>query len=738
MSTPPRMPVRRPVAVLLSRFPLVTETFILREAMELERQGQPVRLVPLLREDPEVIHREAKPWMERALFTPFVSGAILGANLRRFARRPVRYLATLLRLLFGTLPSPGFWAKSLALFPKAVYLAERLEREDVAHLHAHYATHPATVAWIAARVSSLTYSFTVHAHDVFVDRTFLAPKLKEARWVRAISRFNRDFLAERYPEAAEKIEVVHVGVDPESYTAPTPSSREGPPLLLCIAGLKPYKGIPVLLAALDELRRRGVEFRCALLGDGPLRDEVAAEIERRGLESHVEMLGARPQDEVARWIGRASVLVCPSVVAPDGQMEGIPVVLMEAGAAAKPVAAAALSGIPELVVDRETGELFPPGDAPSLADVVERFLRRPDYAARLGEALRRRVWEDFHLRYTTQILLARLDDYNEPPQAKTRHLAEVAAEMLDDVQAVGVRSMVRGPDAEVADLLILRKGGSDRFVLKHHLSRPGESAPPEERAWREAEVLRGLEDRTTQDVSVPRVLGAAPREAALLLSPAEGTPLDELFRRLRRERGARAGMRLGELGRRAGEWLRWLQGSFPVDETDPRASLLVRGRRAISSAVERGELSPTEAETALGRLKDWAASVEPRTVARHGDFWPGNLRVSEDGRDRVEVLDFEGFGPGLPEEDPAALLVHSALYFPPPWEELGRRFEAGVLAGWGGGRETHSHRLAFCRAEAAARALAAGAAASDALLVGRALVRWRRRRLLRDLLGGEA
>lgn len=746
MSASPRssdlpVAVRRPVAVLLSRFPLVTETFILREVMELERRGQPVRLVPLLREDPEVIHESARPWIERASFTPFLSPEILAANLRKLLRRPLSYLATLGRLVVGTLPSPDVCAKSLALFPKAVYLAERLEREGITHLHAHYATHPATVAWIAARLTPLTYSFTVHAHDLFVDRTFLAPKLRQARGVRAISRFNREFLAERHPWAADQVHVVHVGVDPEPYAsaaASPESSGDDPPLLLVIAGLKPYKGIPVLLAACEELRDRGVDFRCALVGDGPLRDRVAAEIESRGLGARVEMLGARPQEEVARWIGRAAVLVCPSVVAPDGQMEGIPVVLMEAGAAAKPVVAAALSGIPELVEDGVTGKLFPPGDAAALADAVEQILARPDRARELGRGLRERVRRDFHLGRTTAGLLALLDRWNETPAAEARELAEMAADIVGSVEAVGVRSTTRGPDAQVADLLLVREGASERAVFKRHRSRPGESAPPEERAWHEAEVLRRLEDRITEAFAVPRVLAAAPGQAALLMTPARGTPLDQLLRRLRRPGIDHPGRRLEELGRRAGEWLRWLQESSSLeagDDLDPRPVVLARGRKAVTAAVQRGVLDHPTAAAALDRLRDLASAIEPETVPRHGDFWPGNLRIS----DRVEALDFEGFGPGLPEEDAAALLVHAGLYFPPPWGRRRRRFEMGLMVGWTRGRSVDSDRLAFCRMEVAARVLAAGVAQSEVpLVVGRVLAAWRRRRLVRELTGEAA
>src|SRR5215212_129673 len=154
-------PQRRTVAVGLSRFPTVTETFILREVTEMERQGQPVRLVPLIRENPPVVHDAAKPWTERALYTPWLSPAIWLANLKAFPRNPLRYLGTLARLITRT--SPKMLVGTLAIFPKSVYLAQQLEREGVQHLHVHYASHPATMALIVSKFAPITYSFTVHA-----------------------------------------------------------------------------------------------------------------------------------------------------------------------------------------------------------------------------------------------------------------------------------------------------------------------------------------------------------------------------------------------------------------------------------------------------------------------------------------------------------------------------------------------------------------------------------------------
>ncbi|HEX6204003.1 MAG TPA: glycosyltransferase, partial [Thermoanaerobaculia bacterium] len=515
--------VRRPVAVLLSRFPLVTETFILREVGEMERQGQPVVLVPLIRERPAVVHREAEPWLGRALTTPWLSPAIAAAVARAAVRRPLALAGTALRLVAGTLGSPAMLWRSLALVPKSVLLAERLAADGVRHLHAHYATHPATVALVAARLARLDFSFTVHAHDLFVDRHLLAWKLREAAFVRVISDFNRDFVARLHPWAAEKLVTVHVGVDPAAFRpaagagegAAANVAAAGEPAVLCVAALKEYKGVPVLIDACRRLRDAGVRFRCEVVGDGPLRGELAARIEAAGLADTVALLGARRQDEVARRMAAARVVVQPSVVAADGQMEGIPVALMEALAAERPVVASRLSGIPELVVDGETGLLVEPGDAAALAAAIRRLLADPELGRRLGRAGRRRVEGAFTLAGTTAELLAVLDRHNPPPEAAaaalaaagvagTRggdrrraepgHQAEPAEPAAPNgptrrTSVVGLRRFHRGLDAAVAEVLVPAAGEASALrVVKRHLDRPGASRPAVERARREAAV----------------------------------------------------------------------------------------------------------------------------------------------------------------------------------------------------------------------------------------------------------
>lgn len=408
-------PTRRTVAVLMSRFPTVTETFILREMIEMERQTQPVRVVPMIREKPRVIHEAAKPWVGRALYTPFLSLPIIRANLRAMLRRPLRYFGLLARLALGTITSPEVFVRTLAVVPKSVYLAEQLGREGVRHVHAHYATHPSTMALIIASLSDITFSFTVHAHDIQVNRALLRWKLRETRFVRSISDFNRRFLEQLYPaEAAGKIDVIHVGIEPQPYeengrrVPPSP----GPPKILCVAAHKPYKGLPILIEACRILRDKGVSLVCDIVGDGPMRPELEAAIRAANLESVVRIAGARPQEEVTRMMAEASVFALPSIVATDGQMEGIPVALMEALASGRPVVTTSISGIPELVEHDVNGLLVPPGDAAAFAAALERVLSDPAARAEMGRHGQRKVRAEFTLDQCTRMLIARLDREN--------------------------------------------------------------------------------------------------------------------------------------------------------------------------------------------------------------------------------------------------------------------------------------------------------------------------------------
>ncbi|HSA55640.1 MAG TPA: glycosyltransferase, partial [Gemmatimonadaceae bacterium] len=699
---------RRGIAVLLSRFPSVTETFILREVIEMERQGQPVLLVPLLRESPPVVHREAVPWVRRALYTPFVSPAILAANLRAVLRHPIRYVTVVARVVVGTLRSPRIALGTLGIIPKSIYLAERIRAEGIRHVHAHFATHPTTAALIISALTGASFSFTIHAHDLFSRRyrPLLPLKLRRAAFVRVISRYNRDHLQRLYPDVPlEKVHVVHVGIEPELYAGdadreptvlavPSPAAAPPPVRLLSVAALRDYKGLPVLLEACRRLRRDGVAVQCDVVGEGPMRPQLERMIRELELESCARLLGAKPQDEVRRLLAEQPIFVLSSVVLRDGWMEGIPVALMEAMASGCAVISSRLSGIPELVESGVTGMLVEPGDAGALADAIRAVASDPGRARRLGAGGRARVDAAFRLDRTVTELLSLVDAHNgfeAPPvlQAAVGQIRPAA-----DAAPVGIRRVHHGSDALALELMVpTTTGAPSEVVLKVHREHARASRPAAERAHNEWTALKMFQSGwrplwnavgvTAPRLGVPLPVHCAIDEGWLVMETCTGRNLSHVVRSARAGRDAREWSATVSALRAAGQWLRGFQRQ-PGTGQDPDVALMAWDA-AVEADIRRcSSVVPDHLwRSARDRLGELTIAVAPHLshgVLQHGDFGPGNVFVEEG---RVQVIDFEGVRPGLPYEDVAYFVVQLELFF--AWPLLGgRRLEAvsAFLAGY--------------------------------------------------------
>ena len=396
--TEPLAPARLKVAYVMSRFPKLTETFILYEMLAMEELGIDVRIYPLLRERQKVSHPEVEKLLPRVRFLPFFSPAILRAQLHFLLRKPRKYFQTLFTLLRGAWGSANFFVGVLGIFPKAVRLAFEIQKEGINHVHAHFANHPAAAALIIHRLTGIPYSFTAHGSDLHVERRLLDKKVESAAFAATISSYNKELMVRECGEDVRgKIHVIHSGVDPNVFRPVSRQGRIGEAHILCVGSYEEVKGHTFLVEACRILRDRGVEFVCDLVGEGPLRSQVEAQIERAGLQHIVLVHGGRPRPEVARMMNEAEVMVLPSVPTKRGKREGIPVVLMEAMASALPVVSSAISGIPELVENGRTGLLTPPGDAADLADALQRLLEDPELRTQMGRLGREKVVREFNL-----------------------------------------------------------------------------------------------------------------------------------------------------------------------------------------------------------------------------------------------------------------------------------------------------------------------------------------------------
>jgi colanic acid/amylovoran biosynthesis glycosyltransferase len=375
------------VAYIMSRFPKLTETFILNEILQQERLGVLVEVYPLLRERCELLHPEAQAVVNRAHYHAFLSWRILRAHAHFLRHRPLQYLRVLWDVLRGTFGSWNFFVGAIGIFPKSVFFARDMQRRGVQHVHAHFATHPAVAAFIVHRLTGIPFSFTAHGSDLHVDRRMLPQKLQAAAFAVTVSDFNRQVMAAECGEHARpRIHIVHCGVDTRFFRQG--KAREftaGRHLrVVCTGSFEEVKGHSYLIEACRILRDRSIPVECHLIGDGPLRRALEQQIQDLSLGPQVRLHGALPRWQVARMLREADVFALTSVPTAEGKREGIPVAIMEAMSCELPVVASRLSGIPELVEDGVSGILVPTRDSRAIADALQLLFEHPQLRRDLG------------------------------------------------------------------------------------------------------------------------------------------------------------------------------------------------------------------------------------------------------------------------------------------------------------------------------------------------------------------
>jgi glycosyltransferase involved in cell wall biosynthesis len=391
---------------IVSTWPRLSQTFVLTEVLELERRGVPLRIFSIKEPGNEPVHAELRLVRAKATYLGLGSNRnrVLRGNVAAFFRRPIRYVSTLGRALLLN-PRWSF----LQSFLQAGYVADLLSRESITHLHAHFATAPTSVAMFTHHLTGIPYSFTAHAKDIYFDvkPKLLRAKMKHARAVVTISDYNRKHLIRLTPPMqAGKVHCVYNGVDLRRY-ATGDAIREKPPLptILTVARLIEKKGIGHLIRACQILRERGRRFCLEIVGKGPLRPFLKAQVYSVGMQNMVRFRGALPQETVREAYAQAAIFALPCVISDDGDRDGIPTVLLEAMACGLAVVSTDISGIPELVESGRDGILVPAGNTEMLAEALDRLLRNGDLRETLGAAAREKVVKRFSVERSVTKLL---------------------------------------------------------------------------------------------------------------------------------------------------------------------------------------------------------------------------------------------------------------------------------------------------------------------------------------------
>jgi glycosyltransferase involved in cell wall biosynthesis len=393
-------PIR--LAYLVSQYPTISHTFILREIRGLRDLGFDLTVISIRPPDrPQDRLSEVELAEFRQTFTVLSAGiaAILGAHVSTFFRRPIRYLGGLwyaLRLA-GLDLRDAF--SNLFYFAEAVVAGREMERKGLTHLHTHFSS---TVALLLVRVFPFTFSATIHGSAEFICPAafYTAEKIRHAKFLCVISNYGASQLMKESPPSEwNKFETVRLGVDCSSYTPRPHRDHPDPFELICVGSLAPMKGQAMLIRAVGRLVKEGRrEVHLRLVGGGVTRPDLERMISEFGLSSHVTLEGACNQERVQEFYRQSDLFALGSFA------EGLPVVLMEAMAMEIPCIATRITGVPELIRHGVDGWLVTPADEEELASAIAQLMDDSDARQRLGKAGRIRVQELYELSTNVRLL----------------------------------------------------------------------------------------------------------------------------------------------------------------------------------------------------------------------------------------------------------------------------------------------------------------------------------------------
>ncbi len=406
LSPPEAGTVTAPMNILYvtSRFPSRTATFIANEMAAVQAAGAEVHIASLWEPLPgHSGHAVELPLMPRVVSFDARKLSTWRQIARAVRRRPA-VLRLFAELVPGHLASPWLFGKLLASIPRGLFYGEWAATNNMDRLHAHFLTTPTTVAMIAAAVADIPYSATAHAFDITSEDPRLkngsvSLKCRKADAIITISEYNRTDILTRWPELDSiRLEVVYNGIDTSVFTPvdeQIPLGHDGTVKILTVSSLIEKKGHDYLIEAVARLRKQGVDVRLDIYGEGSRQETLQTLINRLDVADGVALCGPAVQTKVVELCQSADIFGLACVPVASGDADGLPTVLIEALAAGLPTVSTQVTGVPEIVIDGETGRCVRPRNVDDLVEAVNWMIEHPDQARAMGAAGRDLVTRQF-------------------------------------------------------------------------------------------------------------------------------------------------------------------------------------------------------------------------------------------------------------------------------------------------------------------------------------------------------
>jgi colanic acid/amylovoran biosynthesis glycosyltransferase len=393
------------LSYVFERFPSFTQTFCVREILELERLGIRPLIFSIHDTRRENIQHFPPELFDRVHTLPPADELVEVVKARKESNELPQGIVLTLRE-WGDRPD------KLRVY-EAAYIGQEMAQHSVEHAHSHFAGIGARACWWMRAFFGFSFSFTGHANDIFCEQdpthtVKLSHLMDRASLVVTVSDYSVARLAEMFPKSRRKVRRVYNGLDLEPFTEAIGKTKSDPPLILGVGRLIEKKGFDDLIRACASLKQKGIAFRAQIVGDGPLKAELEALIKEVNTGERIELVGAKSQDEIIALLGEASLFALPCVTEKDGGMDNLPTVIMEAMAAGLPCVSTRLAGVPEMVIPGKTGSLVSERKPDQLAEAIAEILANPSEAKEMGQRGLERAGKLFSKSVTTKELARHL------------------------------------------------------------------------------------------------------------------------------------------------------------------------------------------------------------------------------------------------------------------------------------------------------------------------------------------